>query len=273
MKPSLLVCFSLSLLPVGLTPLQAQSVGSAFSYQGQLKDGGVLATGLYDLQVCLYDGASAPIPLACAADYDDVPVEDGIFALDLDFGSQAFDGDQRFLELRVRPGAGGNYTILAPRQAIRPAPYALFALDGNPGPAGPVGPAGPTGPSGPVGTTGPAGPTGPAGDSHWLLSAGETSFPGNVGIGDASDPEYALDVRTAQTQGRAVYGLTTGSGTSIGVYGQSTSTFGRGVLGFANATTGDTYGVYGASSSVDGTGVYGIVSSTSGSGEGVYGQT
>ena len=55
-------------------------------------------------------------------------VEAGLFALTLDFGAAPFIGELRFLELRVRPGAsGGGYTILAPRQAIRPAPEALRA--------------------------------------------------------------------------------------------------------------------------------------------------
>ena len=103
----------------------AVPVGSTFTYQGLLKDNGQAATGLYDLQVCVFDDPSTPVPLACVPDFDDVPVEDGIFTVPLDFGSSVFAGELRFLELRVRPGAGGAYTILTPRQAIRPAPEAL----------------------------------------------------------------------------------------------------------------------------------------------------
>lgn len=106
--------------------MMAQSLGSAFTYQGQLKELGQPASGLYDLQACLFDTPSNPIPLACAPDFNDVPVESGLFAITLDFGSAPFVGQQRFLELRVRPGASGSgYTILAPRQLIRPAPEAL----------------------------------------------------------------------------------------------------------------------------------------------------
>jgi hypothetical protein len=48
----------------------------------------------------------------------------------LDFGASAFNGDARFLEIRVRPGAsGGAFTTLSPLQPITPAPYAL-ALPG-----------------------------------------------------------------------------------------------------------------------------------------------
>lgn len=117
----------LALLLLSLcTALTAQSLGSAFTYQGQLKELGQPAIGLYDIQTCLFDTPSNPIPLACAPDFDDVPVEGGLFAITLDFGSAPFIGQQRFLELRVRPGTSGSeYTILAPRQLIRPAPEAL----------------------------------------------------------------------------------------------------------------------------------------------------
>lgn len=104
----------------------AQTLGSAFTYQGQLKELGQPASGLYDLQMCLFDSPSNPIAMACAPDFDDVPVEAGLFAITLDFGSVPFVGQERYLELRVRPGASvSGYTILAPRQLIRPAPEAL----------------------------------------------------------------------------------------------------------------------------------------------------
>jgi hypothetical protein len=54
-----------------------------------------------------------------------------------------------------------------------------------------------------------------------------------------------------------VLGLATAStGDTYGVYGQSASTDGRGVLGDATATSGDTYGVWGQSASADGYGGY-----------------
>ncbi len=95
-------------------------------YQGQLQDAGQPASGLYDLQFCLFDTPNSALPLACVPDLADVPVEAGLFAVTLDFGTAPFVGQQRYLELRVRPGASsGSYTVLAPRQLIRPAPEAL----------------------------------------------------------------------------------------------------------------------------------------------------
>ncbi len=125
----LVVCLALASAPLFTAgDLAAQALGAAFTYQGQLKESGQPASGLYDLQVCLFDSPSNPVTLACAPDFADVPVEAGLFAITLDFGSAPFVGQQRYLELRVRPGAsGGGYTILAPRQLIRPAPEALRA--------------------------------------------------------------------------------------------------------------------------------------------------
>jgi hypothetical protein len=106
----------------------AQPLGTAFTYQGQLTESGQAASGLYDLQVCLFDSPSNPLPIGCAPDFGDVPVEDGVFTLALDFGAAPFAGQQRYLELRVRPGASsGGYTILSPRQSVRATPEALRA--------------------------------------------------------------------------------------------------------------------------------------------------
>lgn len=128
MKRSELLPSLATLIALAHAPLPAQSLGSAFTYQGQLKDSGQPATGLYDFQFCLFDSPTNPIPLACAADFNDVPVEGGLFTVTLDFGAGPFVGQQRHLELRVRPGAAtGGYTILAPRQIVRPAPEALRA--------------------------------------------------------------------------------------------------------------------------------------------------
>lgn len=120
--------FALVVTLASALSLPAQTLGTAFTYQGQLKESGLAANGLYDLQVCLYDSLVNPTTLGCAPDVDDVPVEAGLFAITLDFGAMAFVGQERFLELRVRPGASsGAYTPQLPRQLLRPAPEALRA--------------------------------------------------------------------------------------------------------------------------------------------------
>ncbi|MBI5836192.1 MAG: hypothetical protein HZB25_02995 [Candidatus Eisenbacteria bacterium] len=103
----------------------AAPVGSSFTYQGSLNDGGSPATGAYDFQFSLFDAASAGTNLAGTLTLDDVAVTSGVFSVDLDFGSASFSGEARWLELQVRPGAStGLYTTL-PRQQLRPTPFAL----------------------------------------------------------------------------------------------------------------------------------------------------
>jgi hypothetical protein len=106
---------------------------SAFTYQGELTSSGTPATGTYDIRFRLYDAADRRNqigPILCS---DNLSVSAGRFAVTLDFGPAAFDGQQRFLEIEVRADAGqdcgdeSSFTILTPRQEITAAPNALFA--------------------------------------------------------------------------------------------------------------------------------------------------
>jgi 6-phosphogluconolactonase (cycloisomerase 2 family) len=106
---------------------------SAFTYQGELTSSGTPATGTYDIRFRLYDAADRRNqigPILCS---DNLSVSAGRFAVTLDFGPAAFDGQQRFLEIEVRADAGqdcgdeSSFTILTPRQEVTAAPNALFA--------------------------------------------------------------------------------------------------------------------------------------------------
>lgn len=104
--------------------------GTAFTYQGQLKDNSISANGLYDFEFRLFDAASGGAQIGSLLTVNDQNVVNGYFTVALDFGANAFNGEARFLEIRVRPGASaGVYTPLNPRQTISPAPMAL-ALPG-----------------------------------------------------------------------------------------------------------------------------------------------
>jgi hypothetical protein len=75
----------------------------------------------------------------------------------------------------------------------------------------------------------------------------------------------------ASTGGRGVYGwANASSGSTIGVVGQSDSTSGQGVKGSATAESGTTYGVVGYSASPDG---YGGYFRNTSDGVGLYAQT
>lgn len=107
----------------------AASLGSSFTYQGYLTDNGSPANGSYDFRFALYDADSGSTQIGSTITKGDVTVADGIFSVALDFGSGAFVGDARYLEVAVRGGgSSGSYTTLAPRRALTAAPYALHSL-------------------------------------------------------------------------------------------------------------------------------------------------
>ena len=57
-------------------------------------------------------------------------VTNGLFTAALDYGANVFDGTGRWLEIAVRQGTNA-FIALRPRQAITPAPEALFARHAN----------------------------------------------------------------------------------------------------------------------------------------------
>ena len=211
-----------AVLAVAGTTLAESPVPEAFNYQGVLNTAGSPFSGNADIRFRLYDDAFAGAQVGSALFLANTAVSNGRLSTNLDFGSGTFAGSARWLEVAVRTppwnGSGSEpaYTVLGPRQAITPTPYALFALTGNQGPAGPQGApgaTGPIGPQGPQGLVGPAGPagatgatglqgpqgvqgaTGPAGASPWQLSGSISYYTaGNVGIG-TSTPAQKLDVR------------------------------------------------------------------------------
>ena len=106
---------------------RAQSTG--FTYEGQLSEGGSPANGSNDLRFVLYDAATAGSTISTNITFDDLQITNGLFTVTLDWGSAPFDGSDRWLELRVRPGNGGGaFTSLSPRQKITATPYALRAV-------------------------------------------------------------------------------------------------------------------------------------------------
>jgi len=135
----LIITAALILLTTGLTwaagellpPTNPEAaVGTGFTYQGYLTDGGSPANDDYDLSFYLYDDEFAITPPLGTVELEDVPVEQGFFTVLLDFGSGAFDGDERWLQIYVRLSSeAGSFTSLADRQPINPTPYALYAVE------------------------------------------------------------------------------------------------------------------------------------------------
>jgi hypothetical protein len=107
----------------------ANAQTSVFTYQGRLSDNGLPAAGIYDLRFTIYDSVSGGSPVAGPLTNSAVEVTNGLFAVSLDFGSSAFDGSQRWLQIGVRAfGASTAFATLSPRQPITSTPYAIRSL-------------------------------------------------------------------------------------------------------------------------------------------------
>lgn len=190
----------------------ASSQGVTLTYQGQLKQSGTPFNGLVDVEFRLYDALTGGSQVGLARDFTDVPVDDGLFQVPLEFTVFDFRDHPSgvFLETRV------DGTLLAPRQPVTAAPYAAFALT----------------------TFDP--------DLPWTdVGGGITYTEGDVGIGttgfasarlrvDAGPNFDGVHATTNASNGWAVYGVASGN-FGIGVHGRYDATSGNGaaVRGFS----------------------------------------
>jgi hypothetical protein len=257
----------------GAGPLAA--VGSGFTYQGRLKDGGNPANGQYDLLFTLYDDLTAGSQVGVPITVTNQAVTDGLFTLQLDFGSPAFQGSARWLEIAASQAGGGSFTTLSPRQALTAAPYALSLMPG----------------AVITGTGGTAMLTANNGNGNGIYGISNGGGAGVYGlspatngygvIGEADNGANAYGVWGLSTNGNGVYGTSSGGS---GVSGRSNS--GDGVYGYTSGhaagvvgqTVGGGNGVFGRASGADAVGVWGqgatgVHGLSFGGGYGVYGES
>ncbi|MBC7234032.1 MAG: hypothetical protein H5T68_12415 [Chloroflexi bacterium] len=135
-------CLVLLLVAVGLTQAQepvapsqqvsmAGPVSNEFTYQGRLLRDGSPVNGNCDFQFQLWDAASGGTQVGSTQTLTNVPVNNGIFTVQLSFSGRPFTGDARWLQIYVRyPAGSGSYQLLTPRQPLTAVPYGFSLQPG-----------------------------------------------------------------------------------------------------------------------------------------------
>ncbi|KXK03900.1 MAG: hypothetical protein UZ17_ACD001000997 [Acidobacteria bacterium OLB17] len=109
------------------TPTPVPVGNAAFTYQGKLLENGVNVTGPRNLKFRLFDD-STNTQVGSDVILQGVNVSDGIFTVLLDFGTAAYSGASRSLEISVSYPAANAFTTLSPRQTLTAAPYAVRSI-------------------------------------------------------------------------------------------------------------------------------------------------
>lgn len=133
--PALNAGTSFSLVSAGPMALHALAIvvpglplGSAFTYQGILRKDGVPGSTTADLRFSLFRSASGLTQVGASVTKTALPVSQGVFSTELDFGPGAFDGTARWIEIEARTPTGvGSFVTLSPRERVSPTPMALIA--------------------------------------------------------------------------------------------------------------------------------------------------
>ncbi|HKQ39275.1 MAG TPA: hypothetical protein VJ063_14450 [Verrucomicrobiae bacterium] len=108
--------------------ISVRGQGSAFTYQGILKQEGFAAYGTYDFYFAAYGSLTGGGPVSPSAFANGVVVSNGLFTVTIDLGPSVFNGAPRWLQIGVKTNASLDpWVILAPRQQLTPTPYAVYA--------------------------------------------------------------------------------------------------------------------------------------------------
>ncbi|UCC31711.1 MAG: hypothetical protein JSU86_05405 [Phycisphaerales bacterium] len=117
------VLAAILLVSTGTTSGQTP-IGTAFTYQGQLKYNDSAVNDTCDFEFGLWDEPSDGSQVATTLTVDAIEVAEGLFTVALDFGEGAFQGDARWLAMAVCcPSPSCTPLPLDGRQKLTPAPH------------------------------------------------------------------------------------------------------------------------------------------------------
>ncbi len=105
--------------------VDANEIGTQFTYQGRLLDSGSPVNGNVTLTFRLYDSSSGGAQIGSDYNAGTILVTDGSIIQPLDFGD-VFEGQEVFLEIEAAIGAASP-VILSPRTLLRPVPYSMVS--------------------------------------------------------------------------------------------------------------------------------------------------
>jgi hypothetical protein len=254
-------------LAVAALPATAAAIGTEFTYQGRLDRNDVPASTTCDFAFLLYDAAVGGSVVSITNALD-VPIEDGLFTVTLDFGA-VFNGSSRWLEIQVLCDGDAQPTLLTPRQRITSVPYAVrsgFAENGGSGSSQWIS----NGPDltysgGGVGFLGGSSPF--AAGKGVFIEGGSSSYGlvfafnydtftplplilnspgGRVGVGTAA-PAARLHVVTTTASENAIQAEASSGAAVRGTYTGVNGAYTAGVVGINNGLDGNAYGVQGIS--------------------------
>ncbi len=103
------------------------ALSTAFTYQGQLNLDGRPVDSTCDFQFSLYDDEQGGTQIGTTQIVDNAMVEAGLFTVQLNFGTNAFQGEARWLGIKVQCQGDAEYADLG-LQELTATPYALYAL-------------------------------------------------------------------------------------------------------------------------------------------------
>ncbi|MBN4082626.1 tail fiber domain-containing protein [Phycisphaeraceae bacterium AH-315-B13] len=103
----------------GITAQTHAQNDTTFTYQGLLNEAGAPADGSYNIDISLWDAVTNGTQIGSEVMFNGLAVSEGMFSIQLDFGANALDNSDRWLEISV------DGTELSPRQQVTRAPYAI----------------------------------------------------------------------------------------------------------------------------------------------------